>query len=163
MSALNSGFEAPLFDLPLLGGGQFSLRDALTQSPVVLAFFKVSCPVCQYAFPLYEQLATKTSDAVRVIGISQDDESASRNFAKMYSVTFPIALEDVKRYTVSNAYGLTNVPTLFEIAQDGRIAISCVGWDKGVVEDLYRRHAASAKPGFPLFPPSSGIADFRAG
>jgi peroxiredoxin len=161
--ALNSGIEAPVFDLPLLGGGKFSLREALAQSPVVLAFFKVSCPVCQYAFPLYEQLAKRTAGRIRVIGVSEDDEKTTRTFAKTYGVTFPIGLEDTKRYPVSNAFGLTNVPTLFEIAQDGRIAVSCVGWEKAVVEDIYRRHAAEGKPGTLLFSPTESIADFRAG
>jgi peroxiredoxin len=160
---LNSGIEAPVFDLPLLGGGKFSLREALAQSPVVLAFFKVSCPVCQYAFPFYEQLAKKTDGKIRVIGVSQDDEKATRTFAKTFGITFPIALDDAKRYPASNAYGLTNVPTLFEVAQDGRIVVSCVGWDKAVVEDIYRRLAGTAKPGAPLFSPAESIADFRAG
>jgi len=163
VTALNSGIQAPTFNLPLLGGGQFSLRDALAQSPVVLAFFKVSCPVCQYAFPLHEQLAKRTEGKIKVIGVSQDDDKATRNFAKTFGITFPIALDDTKRYPVSNAYGLTNVPTLFEVAQDGHILISCVGWDKTSIEDIYRRHSAEEKPGTPLFPTAEAIADFRAG
>lgn len=163
MSALKVGIEAPAFDLPLLGGGRFSLREALAQSPVVLAFFKVSCPVCQYAFPLYERLAQKTAERLRVVGVSQDDESASRMFAKTYGVTFPITLDDTRRYPVSNAYGLTNVPTIFEIAQNGRIAVSCVGWEKAAVEDIYRNVANAETSGVLLFPSSEAIADFRAG
>jgi peroxiredoxin len=161
--ALNSGIEAPLFDLPLLGGGQFSLREAMKQSAVVLAFFKVSCPVCQYAFPLYEQLEKQTAGRLRVIGVSQDDEKATRTFTKTFGITFPIALDDTKRYPVSNAYGLTNVPTLFEITPDGLIAVSCVGWEKAVVEDIYRRHSQAGTPAPPLFAPAENIAEFRAG
>ena len=163
MPALNSGIVAPLFDLPLLGGGEFSMREALAKSPVVLVFFKVSCPVCQYAFPLYEELAEKTAGRVRVVGVSQDDENATRTFANTYGVMFPIALDDFRRYPVSNAYGLTNVPTLFEITQEGSIAVSCVGWDKAAVEDIYRRHTTTEKPASPLFPPTQTIDDFRAG
>jgi peroxiredoxin len=154
-----------VFELPLTGGGTFSLQEALRDSAVVLAFFKVSCPVCQYAFPLYERLSRTTADGrVKVIGVSQDDEAVTRKFAESYGVTFPIALDDSNRYLVSNAYGLTNVPTLFEIAQDGQIAASIVGWEKAAVEDIYRRYATNAheKP-MPLFPPAEAVADFKAG
>lgn len=163
MPALKSGIEAPAFDLPLLGGGQFSLREALLRSPVVLVFFKVSCPVCQYAFPLYDRLAQKTAGRIRVVGVSQDDQSSTRSFAKTSGVTFPIAIDDTMHFPVSKAYGLTHVPALFEITQDGRIAVSCVGWEKAVVENISHRHADADVSGNVLFHSSESIADFRAG
>ena len=55
MPALTSGIKAPNLTLPTTHGEKFSLSDALKRGPVVLAFFKVTCPVCQYAFPLYER------------------------------------------------------------------------------------------------------------
>lgn len=163
MPALKSGSKAPAIELPLMGGGKFSLHQALQKAPVVLAFFKVSCPVCQYAFPFYERLATAVAGRVAVIGVSQDDEKETRRFAESFGVTFPIALEETSRYAVSNAYGLTNVPTLFEIDQEGKVALSCVGWEKAAVEDIFRRYAIDAPPKAPLFPAAEAVADFRAG
>jgi hypothetical protein len=46
-------------------------------------------------------------------------------------------------YPVSNAYGLTNVPTIFWIAQDGEIEVSSVGWVKADFE--INRKMASAE------------------
>ena len=43
-------------------------------------------------------------------------------FNKEFGVTFPVLLDDTETYPVSNAYGLTNVPTIFWIAQDAEIA-----------------------------------------
>jgi len=51
MAALSAGISAPEFNLPTIKGERFSLREALARGPVVAAFFKISCPVCQYAFP----------------------------------------------------------------------------------------------------------------
>ena len=51
MAALTAGTSSPDFKLQTMNGQQFSLRDALAKGPVVAAFFKISCPVCQYAFP----------------------------------------------------------------------------------------------------------------
>ena len=49
---------------------------------------------------------------------------------KEFGITFPILLDEREAYPVSNAYGLTNVPTIFWIAQDGEIEVSSVGWIK---------------------------------
>jgi len=164
MSALTQGTKAPAIELPLVGGGKFSLHAALEKSAVVLVFFKVSCPVCQYAFPYYERLAHALGSSVPVIGVSQDDEDATRRFAKSYGIRFPIALEDTRKYAVSNAYGLTNVPTLFEIAQDGTIVVSCVGWEKAAVEEIDKRHAHKEHTTHAtLFPKTETVADFKAG
>ena len=56
MAALCTGNKAPEFDLKTLDGKRFSLSDELAHRPVVLAFFKVSCPTCQYALPFFERL-----------------------------------------------------------------------------------------------------------
>ena len=56
MPALSVGRAAPDFQLKTLDGQSFSLQDALARGPVMLLFFKVSCPTCQYALPFYERL-----------------------------------------------------------------------------------------------------------
>ena len=47
---------APQFDLPGLAGDRTSLPDLLVSGPVLLAFFKVTCPTCQLTFPFLERL-----------------------------------------------------------------------------------------------------------
>lgn len=151
-----------MFTLPLVGGGEFSLKEALTESPVVIAFFKISCPVCQWAFPLYDRLAQKLKAAgVKMIGVSQDDRESTLDFMRRYGVNFPVAL-DGRGYIVSNAYGLTNVPTVFEVQQDGTIATSSVSWAREEVEAIYRKYAKEETP-TPLFDRRENIAEFRAG
>jgi len=125
MAALEAGVVAPDFTLLTLDGVKVRLSNLLEQGPVVLAFFKVSCPVCQYAFPLYQRMARDNNDAgVTVLGISQNGPSDAKAFALEYDVTFPVAIDDdANQYLVSNAYGLTNVPTLFYIAPSGVIEV----------------------------------------
>ena len=165
MAALNTGTRAPGFTLPTVQGKQVSLDEALQKGPVVLAFFKVSCPVCQYAFPLIERLYRANHSAdVTVIGISQDKLRDTQAFLSEYGVTFPVALDDPAKYAVSNAYGLTNVPTLFYIAPDGEIEIASVGWSKADVEAASRRLAEHHKQTpAPLWDNSEDIPEFRAG
>jgi peroxiredoxin len=165
MAALATGATAPDFTLEALDHTMFSLKDALAKGPVVLAFFKVSCPTCQYAFPFLERLyQAYKNKKVTVVGVSQNDAKETAAFAREFKVTFPLLLDDTRRYPVSNAYGLTNVPTIFWIARDGEIELSSVSWVKAEFEQLNRMmaEAASLSPQG-IFKPGEDVRDFRAG
>jgi peroxiredoxin len=165
METLSTGMVAPDFTLRSTEGKQFSLREALARGPVVAAFFKVSCPVCQYAFPFLERLFKAYGNKhVTLVGISQNNARDTAAFNEEFGITFPTLLDDTQTYPVSNAYGLTNVPTIFWIAQDGTIEISSVGWIRKDIEDIGRKMAeAGASTPLPLFKPGESVADFRAG
>jgi len=165
MPALAAGKTAPDFKLNTLDGKSFSLKDTLAQAPVVLAFFKVSCPTCQYAFPFYERLfRAYKNQHVTLIGVSQNNAEETAAFAKEFGISFPLLLEDTRSYPVSNAYRISNVPTLFWIARDGTIDITSVGWVKPEFEAINRRMAeAGAVATAPMFRPSDDVRDYRAG
>jgi peroxiredoxin len=129
-----------------------------------LVFFKVSCPTCQYALPFYERLYKAYGEkGIALLGVSQNNGQDTAAFAKQFGITFPILLDET-HYPVSNAYGLTNVPTLFWIAQDGEIEISSVGWVKTDFE-LVNGKMAGTSDTIPvsMFKPGEDVRDFRAG
>jgi len=165
MAALTAGVKAPDFELRAMDGKRFVLSDELARGPVVLAFFKVSCPVCQYAFPFLERLERAYGhQGVSIVGVSQNDPKKTAEFTKEFGVTFPVLLDDTETYPVSNAYGLTNVPTVFWIAQDAEIEISSVGWVKADFEQVNRKMAEARKtPVASVFRPGEDVRDFRAG
>jgi peroxiredoxin len=165
MAALTVGATAPEFELKTLDGKQFALANELARGPVVLAFFKVSCPTCQYALPFFERLhKAYAGKGVTLVGISQNDARDTSAFIKEFGVTFPILLDDTNSYPVSNAYGLTNVPTIFWIAQDGEIEVSSVGWVKADFAEINRRMAEAGKLApAAVFKPGEDVRDFRAG
>jgi peroxiredoxin len=165
MAALTVGAKAPEFELNTLGGKRFALGEELARGPVVLAFFKVSCPTCQYALPFFERLHKAYKDkGVTLVGISQNNAKETAAFNREFGVTFPVLLDDTNSYPVSNAYGLTNVPTIFWIAQDGEIEVSSVGWVKADFAEINRRLAEAGKlaPAV-VFKPGEDVRDFRAG
>jgi peroxiredoxin len=165
MAALTVGTKAPEFELRALDGKRFVLHEELAQGPLVLAFFKVSCPTCQYAFPFLERLERAYGHkGVRIIGVSQNDPRDTAAFTKEFGVTFPVLLDDTHTYPVSNAYGLTNVPTIFWIAQDGEIEISSVGWVKADFTEINRKMAEAGKSApAVVLKPGEDVRDFRAG
>ena len=165
MSALAAGTRAPDFSALRNDGKTFSLKNELAGGPVVLAFFKVSCPVCQYAFSFFERLFQNYSNrGVTLVGVSENDAGDTHTFCRKFGVTFPVLLEDTKSFPVSNAYGLTNVPTLLWIGQDGKIEISSVGWNRKDLEAVGRKMAErqNEKPAV-LIRPGEQVADFKAG
>jgi peroxiredoxin len=137
----------------------------LKKGPVLLAFFKIGCPVCQYALPFVERMYQANQSAkITVLGISQDNARDTQTFMRQYEISFPVALDDPANYAVSNAYGLTNVPTLFYIAADGEIEISSVSWSKADMEAINQKMAAvrSQTPAV-LWRPGDDVRDFRSG
>ena len=165
MAALPAGTSAPDFKLQTMDGKQFSLRVALTHGPVVAAFFKVSCPVCQYTFPFLDRIyKAHGGKNVTIVGVSQNQSKDTAAFIKEYGLTFPVLLDDTNTYPVSNAYGLTNVPTIFWIGRDGEIEISSVGWERKEIEEINRKAAELNGDGHkPVFRSGEQIPEFRAG
>jgi len=165
MTALAAGTKAPGFELKTMDGKRFSLNDELALGSVVLAFFKVSCPTCQYAFPFIERLHRAYGPkGVALVGVSQNDAKDTAAFLKEFGITFPVLLDDTRSYPASNAYGLTNVPTLFWVAPDGEIEISSVGWLKADFDQINRKMAEAGKAApAAVFKRGEEVLDFRAG
>jgi peroxiredoxin len=165
MAALAVGAKAPDFTLKTLDGKPFSLNEELGRGPVVLVFFKVSCPTCQYALPFFERLhKAYRNKGISLVGVSQNDAKETAAFMKEFGITFPVLLDDTHSYPASNAYGLTNVPTIFWIAQDGEIEVSSVGWLKAEFEEINRKMADAGKSApAAMFRPGEEVRDFRAG
>lgn len=165
MSALEAGTKAPQFELPTMDGSKFSLQSALTRGPVLAVFFKISCPVCQYAFPYFERIyKAYGNEKLSIVGVSQDEKKDTAAFLRRFGVTFPVLLDDTKTFSASNAYGLTNVPSTFWISEDGEIEVSSVGWVRKEFEEIAAKAAATAAQApRSLFQPTEQIADFRAG
>ena len=138
MTHIGAGQTAPGFSLKGLDGKSYSLEALRQKGPVVAAFFKISCPVCQFTFPFLQRLYQRYGDdSVSFLGISQDDAKATAGFAREYGATFPMVLDEKEKgYPASNAYGLTNVPTIFLIDADGTVRIGSMGFVKDDLERI---------------------------
>lgn len=153
---LETGAHAPSFRLKSIDGGMISLGDIQAKGPALLAFFKVSCPVCQLAMPYLQRLAAGSS--VQVIGISQDDARDTSEFNQRFGVTFPTLLDSSKeRYPASNAFGITNVPSLFLVEPDGQVSTAVTGFSKRDFESFGQR------AGVQTFHSGDNVPEWKAG
>jgi peroxiredoxin len=136
---LEAGRIAPEFSLKDLSGERRSLRENLKRGPVLVVFFKISCPTCQLTLPFLERLKQHAS----VIGISQDDSGSTKEFLDYFRITFPVLIDPAKdHFAVSGSYHLTSVPSTFLIEKDGRISWSLPGFHRTELEALAGRVGA---------------------
>ena len=149
---LAAGSIAPDFELASLDGPTQHLLAPNT--PTVLAFFKVSCPTCQLAMPFLDRLA---QGALRVIAVSQNDAKTTRQFHDRFGISMLTLLDPVAPFAASNAFDLTNVPSLFVIEADGRISQSFAGFSKADFAALGERAGA------PVFRASDAVPEWKAG
>ena len=164
MQALDAGASAPPLALKDAEGKSYSLAEALKAGPVLLAFFKVSCPTSQFTLPFLERLhqAIKGSNAARLWGVSQNDARATREFAREYGLSFPMLLDE-EGYPVSNSYGLTNVPTLFLVKPDGRLQAASVGFVRQDIEEAAAEFGRRTGQTIQVFLPGESIPDYKPG
>jgi peroxiredoxin len=164
LTTINAGNTAPTFTLKSLDAKDYSLAKLLEKGPVVAAFFKISCPVCQFTLPFIQRLANRfAGDSVTILSISQDDAASTKSFNKEYGITLPTLL-DAPGYPVSNAYGLTSVPTIFLIEPGGKVKASCVGFDRSDLESIASELSTRAKiAATPLFLPTEKVPDHKPG
>ena len=139
---LASGVKSPAFGVEQLKGG-----------PVVLAFFKVSCPVCQLAFPFLDRIAK----GMRFCGVSQDDAEATAEFNEALAIQNIETLLDPPPYDASRAFDISIVPSLFVIEPDGTVSKTIEGFSKTDFEDLGRRARVQ------VFAGSDQVPNYRPG
>jgi peroxiredoxin len=153
---LDIGVRAPDFRAKDLDGSEVSLSQLLKNGPVLVGFLKISCPTCQYTFPYLQRMADR--GGLTVVGVSQDEAGPTRKFCQAFGVRFPVLLDSAAAgYPVSNAYKLTNVPSLFLIEPDGMISASFMGFSKADLEAIGSRFEA------PPFLAGEDIPSFRPG
>jgi peroxiredoxin len=164
MSTVTVGQKAPHFELACTDGKRHGLEQALGRGPVLVAFFKVECPTCQFTFPFVERLYEQfRAQGVQIWGISQDDARDSRHFAEEYRVTFPVLIDDYP-YKVSRAYSLKYVPTLLLIAPDGRVKLASDGFVRADLLEIQKslaKHFSITPPA--LFHTSDRVPEFKPG
>ena len=129
---LSQGDHAPDFSLALLDGADWRLDVARDGGPLLLAFIEIDCPTCRLSVPYLKRLSEALGDdGNRVVAVSQNSPSETRELVESYGVSFPVLLD--ADLDVSRSYDPPSVPGLFLVGSGGQIEFSEVGFHK---EDL---------------------------
>ncbi len=159
MPALPQNSQAPDFRLLDAEGEEFHLYTALESGPVLLTFFKTNCPTCQYALPYLDRFNSMLDGSAAAVTVSQDTPADAERFNAEYGFTTRQVFDtEEARFEVSDAYGLTNVPTVFLVGPNGRIEHTMVSWSKSDVEDLAKKLGVSSP-----FQPAEDVLVYKPG
>ncbi|HUS08248.1 MAG TPA: TlpA disulfide reductase family protein [Bryobacteraceae bacterium] len=137
MAVLAAGARAPDFILRDLHGAETSLASLLAGGQLLLVFFKISCPTCQFSLPFLDRIAD--GGRLNILGISQDEPRSTESFRSSFGVKFPTLTDEPRTYPASNAYGISSVPSLFLIGDNGLITWSGDGFSRRDFAELGRR------------------------
>jgi cytochrome c-type biogenesis protein len=114
------GFEAPSYAARTLAGDSISLA-LLRGKPVLLNVWATWCLPCKEEIPFLESLHGKhATDGLQIVGVSVDargDESKIEEFAKDFSMTYPIWRDPDER--VNARFLAIGVPSTYLIDRDG--------------------------------------------
>ena len=119
----------------------------------LLVFFETDCPTCQLALPYLNALS---GDSVQVIGVSQDDDAATREFVRQLKIGYRVELD--RGLKISRAYDPQSVPTMVLLDEKGQIARTLAGFDKQGLNEL-----AAAVGHSPIAPMDDGAPAWKPG
>src|SRR5919108_1129445 len=96
MSQLANGNQAPDFELNTPEGRPRRLFEALKRGPVVLVFYKSSCPTSQFTLPFVQQIYSKVGGTApwTLWGISEDEPDETLSFARQNGITFDLLIDE---------------------------------------------------------------------
>jgi peroxiredoxin len=153
---LDPGSPAPDFRLPQLDGGTVALQEILAKGPALIAFYKTTCPVCQFTLPFLERI--HKAGTLPVYAVSQDGAEDTREFNREFGIALPTLLDSARSgYAVSSAFGISSVPSMFLIGRDGVVARVIEGWSKRDIESLGELAGAQ------VFRQGDNVPEWKAG
>jgi peroxiredoxin len=155
LAQINVGDVAPEFCLKDSDGQEFTLAGLRAEGPTLLAFYKVSCPVCQLTLPYIQRLR---GGKVKIVAVCQDTPDYAAEFNREFGTALATLFDTPESgYPASNAYGLTTVPALFLVEPDGRVGWKSEGFFKKELEQL------AARAGLPIFQAGESVPEAKYG
>jgi peroxiredoxin len=153
---LQAGAVAPDCRFLRREGGGIALSELVAGESALLAFFKISCPVCQLTLPYLDRIHSAGGRAI--YGISQNDSEDTAGFQRSFGIGFPLLLDsEAGGFPASNAFGISTVPTLFLVERDLMISRVVESWSKAEIEWL------AARSGVTVFREDENVPEWKAG
>lgn len=131
---LGTGAPAPAFRLPAAAGEEFSYGGEGSRPPLLLTFVSVFCDPCRTVLPVVQRIRERYGGrGLEVACVSLDGQVLGKTvaaFARQEGYTFRVLLDEVDEsqgFRVADAYRVTEIPTLYLVDGEGRIALGRAG------------------------------------
>ncbi len=157
------GADAPPFRLVDGEGTPRSLNDLTSAGPVLLVFFKTSCPTCRLALPVVAELERRYGDVVPVVAVTQTAMATTLPWLDEQGFAGPVLDDERSQFTVSRAYDIRTVPTLV-LVEAGRVAGTSEAWDRDRVNQwAYELGVRTGRDPSPVSTQDDGRPVFKPG
>jgi peroxiredoxin len=123
-SPLMAGDLIPPGKLISLSGDTIS-SDFIVGKKMVLLFYSTSCPHCVRELENMRRLENELADSMSIVAISTSTREATVRLLGDNGGVSHVYIDDQRRYTRS--FGITAVPAIFLIGEDGRVCYRRVG------------------------------------
>jgi hypothetical protein len=143
-------------ELADLEGGTRRLGEAWAAGPGLVLLGHSGCDTTRFTLPFVDRLHRARGGSV--VAVLQDTAEDARELKRRLGLDLTILLEPAP-YALAAALGLTTVPTLFQVAPDGRIesvseafrraGLEAAATHLGVTEPVFtsQDHAPELRPG----------------
>jgi len=119
--------SAPAFTLPALDGGEVRLDDARGEV-VIMEFWATWCGPCRYTMPSLDLIHRRHRDRglrVFLINVGEDPDTVRKFVGEKFRT--PVLLDETRQ--VARRYGVSGIPRLFVIDQEGRVLYAEAGYE----------------------------------
>jgi peroxiredoxin len=137
VTRLEVGALASHFALLGIDGHEYAVPGGVGEVPLLLVFFRSTCPTCDIAFPYINRLHESYPGQLAVWAVSQDDPEKARSYARKLRLSYPVLL-DAPALDVSRLYDPPSTPTAYLVAPNGRIEFVAEGFAKADMNDISR-------------------------
>ena len=153
LAALAAAPEAQVPNVALkdLGGRRVALKDVLAAGPAVVSFWATWCHPCQEELKAMQRLhETYGGDGAAFVAVSIDDAKTTgkvKALVKGRKYTLTVLLDPEQ--AAMKAFGLSEVPGVFLLAQDGTRLYQHTGYKPGDEVALEEAVKAALRPAQP--------------
>ena len=122
------GYLAPVFELPMLGGGTFKLERGEQDKAMILNFWASWCEPCKAEAPFLLEMQKKYGEQVTIYGVNGtefDTMEGIEQFIEEFQISYPILLDESSM--VFDQYQVQGFPTTVFIDRRGVIQEIMIG------------------------------------
>jgi thiol-disulfide isomerase/thioredoxin len=102
-----------------------------TGSPVLVVFWKHDCPTCDLVLPIVDRCV---GSQLEVLSVSQSELELTSEFVARHRIKAAVVRD--ADLTVSDAWEIDTVPSLFLCDPSGQVSAEMTGWDAGAFQRL---------------------------
>ena len=121
---LGSGDSIPVVALGAVEPGD-ALLAGITGRRAAILFFNADCPHCQREIPIFNEVARRFVSDVEFAAIALGDRKKTQTFIQTTDVGARVLIDE--KGTVGRLFGVSEVPALFLVENDQKIAWVGVG------------------------------------